>query len=199
MTGAVAGRVVVVGGSWGGIAAMRSILPRLDLPTDAAVALVLHRRPTRSELANVLARTSRLPVEEVEDKAALVAGRVHLAPPDYHLLVEPGWFALSTDEPVRFSRPSIDVLFTSAAEVYGPSTVAVVLTGASDDGTDGARAVRRHGGKVIVEDPATAEQPIMPRSVIEAGAADHVVPIDELPPVVGAVTRGVPSTRGIEP
>jgi two-component system, chemotaxis family, protein-glutamate methylesterase/glutaminase len=185
-------RLVVLGGSWGGITAMRTILHDLRLPGDTAAALVLHRQPIRSALADVLGRGSGLPVEEAEDKTPLSAGTVHVAPPDYHLLVERGWLALSTEDAVKFSRPSIDVLFESAARSFTDRVTAVVLTGASDDGTDGARAVRRHGGKVIVQDPTTAEQAIMPRSVIEAGAADLVVPLHEL---ATALHRVLPAPR----
>jgi two-component system, chemotaxis family, protein-glutamate methylesterase/glutaminase len=173
-------RLVAIGGSWGGITALRVILRDLTLPEDASAVVVLHRQPVRSELAPVLARGNRLPVREAEDKAPLAPATVHVAPPDYHLLVERGWLALSTDEAVRYSRPSIDVLFESAAGAFADRLVGVVLTGASDDGTDGARAVRRHGGIVIVQDPTTAEQAIMPRSVIDAGLADRIVPLPDL-------------------
>jgi two-component system, chemotaxis family, protein-glutamate methylesterase/glutaminase len=182
-------RLVAIGGSWGGITALRAILHDLELPPDTAAVVVLHRQPVRSELTRVLGRGVDLPVEEAEDKDPLVPGTVHVAPPDYHLLVERGWLSLSTDEPIRYSRPSIDVLFESAAGSFPGQVVGVVLTGASDDGTDGARAVRQHGGRVIVQDPATAEQAIMPRSVVDAGAADHVVPLDEVATTITAVLR----------
>lgn len=185
-------KLVAIGGSWGGITAMRSILHHLTLPPDAAAVVVLHRQPVRSALASVLGRGNRLPVEEAEDKTVLAPGTVHVAPPDYHLLVERGWLSLSTEEAVKHSRPSIDVLFESAADSFGERVVAVVLTGASDDGTDGARAVRRHGGKVIVQDPTTAEQAIMPQAVIDAGAADLVVPLSEL---AGAIQGALHTER----
>jgi two-component system, chemotaxis family, protein-glutamate methylesterase/glutaminase len=188
MTAAVR-RLVAIGGSWGGITALRTILQQLELPADTAAVVVLHRQPVRSELTRVLGRGVGLPVEEAEDKDPLTPGTVHVAPPDYHLLVERGWLSLSTDEPIRYSRPSIDVLFESAAGSFRGRMVAVVLTGASDDGTDGARAVRQHGGRVIVQDPTTAEQAIMPRSVVDAGAADHVVPLDEVATTITAVLR----------
>jgi two-component system, chemotaxis family, protein-glutamate methylesterase/glutaminase len=183
-------RLVAIGGSWGGITALRTVLRDLTLPGDTSAVVVLHRQPVRSELTHVLGRGSRLPVQEAEDKAPLTPATVHVAPPDYHLLVERGWLSLSTDEPVKFSRPSIDVLFESAAGSFADQVVGVVLTGASDDGTDGARAVRRHGGMVIVQDPTTAEQAIMPRSVIDAGAADRIVPLPELATTIGAVLWG---------
>lgn len=177
---APAHRLVALGGSWGGITAIRSILPRLTLPADTAVVAVLHRQPIRSSLARTLARGGGPPVEEAEDKVPLRPGMVHVAPPDYHLLVEPGWLALSTEEPVKYSRPSIDVLLESAAASFGERLVAVMLTAASDDGVDGARAVNRHGGNVIVQDPATAEDATMPMAVIAAGVADSVVALNDV-------------------
>jgi two-component system, chemotaxis family, protein-glutamate methylesterase/glutaminase len=189
-------RLVALGGSWGGITAVRSILPELVLPSDTAAVLVLHRQPVRSALAHVLGRGNDLPVEEAEDKAPLVPGKVHVAPPDYHLLVERGWLALSTEDAVKHSRPSIDVMLESAAASYGDRLVAVVLTGASDDGTDGSRAVHRHGGKVIVQDPATAEQPTMPRSVVDADVADVVAPLADLPAAIDEALRGTPGAGG---
>jgi two-component system, chemotaxis family, protein-glutamate methylesterase/glutaminase len=180
-------RVVAIGGSWGGIVAVRSILSSLRLPAETAVAMVLHRQAVRSALADVLGRGSTLPVVEAEDKMPLTPGRVHVAPPDYHLLVERGYLSLSTEEAVKYSRPSIDVLFDSAAAAYGDRAVAVVLTGASDDGTDGARTIRRYGGTVIVQDPATAAQAVMPRSVVQAGLADHLADLDALPATITAV------------
>jgi two-component system, chemotaxis family, protein-glutamate methylesterase/glutaminase len=188
-------RLVAIGGSWGGITALRTVLRDLALPGDTGAVVVLHRQPVRSELAHVLGRGSRLPVQEAEDKAPLTPATVHVAPPDYHLLVERGWLSLSTDEPVKFSRPSIDVLFESAAGSFADQVVGVVLTGASDDGTDGARAVRRHGGMVIVQDPTTAEQAIMPRSVIDAGAADRIVALPDLAASIGEALGG-PGVRG---
>lgn len=185
----LAHRLVVIGGSWGGLAAVRSILSSLTLPADTAAVIVLHRQPVRSSLTQVLDRAADLPVEEADDKAALSAGKVLVAPPDYHLLVERSWVALSTDAPVKYSRPSIDVTMDTAATSFGDRVVAVLLTGASDDGTDGARRVRRNGGTVIVQDPATAEQATMPRSAIDAGLAHEVVALRELPAAILAALR----------
>lgn len=179
MTAAVH-RLVALGASWGGITAMRSILPELTLPSDTAMVAVVHRQPVRSSLAQTLARAGGPPVEEAEDKLPLKPGMVHIAPPDYHLLVEPGWLALSTEEPVKYSRPSIDVLLESAAASFGERLVAVMLTAASQDGADGARAVHRHGGHVVVQDPATAEDATMPMAVIAAGVADSVVALSDM-------------------
>jgi two-component system, chemotaxis family, protein-glutamate methylesterase/glutaminase len=185
--------LVAIGGSWGGITALRSILTRLPPLPEVAVAVVLHRQAVRSQLAHVLGRGTAWRVVEVEDKAPLEAGTVHVAPPDYHLLVEPAWLSLSTDERVRFSRPSIDVMLESAAAAFGGHTVAVVLTGASDDGSDGVRAVRRYGGTVIVQDPQTAEQPVMPEAAIATGVADLVAPLDELPTAIEKTVGAAPT------
>lgn len=185
-------RLVALGGSWGGITAMQAILRDLDLPGDAAMVAVLHRQPIRSALADVLVRGSAYPVEEAEDKTPLRPGTVYIAPPDYHLLVEPAWLSLSTEEPVKYSRPSIDVMLESAAEAFAQRLVAVIVTGASDDGTAGARAVHRRGGTVIVQDPKSAEQAVMPRSVVEAGVADRIAPLHELAATIGLAVRSRP-------
>jgi two-component system chemotaxis response regulator CheB len=121
-----------------------------------------------------------LPLREVEDKDVIEAGHVYLAPPDYHVIVEPGHLSLSLGERVQFSRPSIDVLFESAAVAYGPAVAAVVLTGANNDGTAGIEAVKRAGGITIVQDPSTAESRTMPEAAIASGAADKVLPLSEI-------------------
>jgi two-component system chemotaxis response regulator CheB len=183
-------RLLAIGGSWGALTAMRWLLARVRLPDDVAATLVLHRQAVRSALAAVLDRAGDIPVREADDKTPLQPGTVHVAPPDYHLLVERGWLSLSTDPPVSYSRPSIDVMLESAAAAFGDHVVALVLTGASDDGTRGAQAVRRYGGTVIVQDPATAEQPIMPRAVVEAGAADRIVALEALPQAIAEALPG---------
>jgi two-component system chemotaxis response regulator CheB len=173
--------LVVVGSSWGGMEALARLLGALEPGHPAAFALAQHRSPDHDEvLVRFLASRSPLPVREAEDKDEVRPGHVFLAPADYHLLVEPGSFALSTEAAVRFSRPSIDLLFESAAEAYGDRTVAVVLTGANDDGCRGARCVKEVGGRVLAQDPDTAERREMPEGVIQAGVADAVLPIEEI-------------------
>jgi two-component system chemotaxis response regulator CheB len=183
--------LVVVGTSLGGLSALERLLR--DLPADfaAPIAIVQHRQ-TESDvlLLRALQQRSRLAVEEVEDHTPLAAGRVYLAPPDYHLLVDAGHLALSTEGRVQHARPSIDVLFMSAADTYGAGVVAVVLTGASRDGADGAAHVKLRGGVVIAQSPATADSPVMPQAVISAGAADHILPLDEIAPFLSARVRG---------
>src|SRR5207302_3541744 len=130
----------------------------------------------------VLSARSPLPVCEAGDKDGIQGGRVYVAPPDYHLLVEPDGFALSIDEPVGFSRPSIDVLMESAADAYGSRMIGVILTGASADGAAGLELVRRRGGLTIVQDPATAERSAMPQAATAAGAAERLRPVPEIAP-----------------
>lgn len=180
-------RLVCVGASWGGLAAVERLLSPLTADCDAAIVVVIHRHPQGlvHGLEDLLSRALKLPVVAVDDKEPLVPGRVYVAPADYHLLVDEGELSLSVEEPVRFSRPSIDVTFESAADAYGDATVAVVLTGANADGAEGARAVRAAGGVVLVQDPATAERREMPDAAIATGQANVVAPIEEL----GALLR----------
>lgn len=178
-------RLVVVGASWGGLDAVGTVLADLDPDSSPPVAVAQHRADLGEDaLARALQGRTRMRVVEAHDKAAIEPGAVYLAPPDYHLLVEDGHFALSLEPPVRYSRPSIDALFESAADVYGESVVAVLLTGANDDGTRGMRAVKRAGGLALVQDPSTAVRPEMPASAIAAGLADRVL---GLPAIAAAI------------
>ena len=117
---------------------------------------------------------------EAEDKEIIEAGHLYVAPADYHLLVEPGRFALSIDAPVHHSRPSIDVLFESAADAYGDRAAAVVLSGANEDGCRGLRHLKRRGGLTLVQDPSTAVRTEMPDAAIATGAVDEVLTLDAI-------------------
>jgi two-component system, chemotaxis family, protein-glutamate methylesterase/glutaminase len=173
--------VVVIGTSLGGLEALEHLLSQLPAAMPA-IAVVQHRRADEdSRLVHLLRNHSRLPVVEPDDKDVLLAGHVYLAPADYHLLVEPGHFALSTDAVVKHARPSIDVMFQSAAQAYGPRVLGVVLTSASDDGVEGVAEIRRRGGRVIVQDPATAVSPILPSAVLERVGADRVMSLEDMP------------------
>lgn len=173
--------VVVVGTSAGGLRALERVLGNLPAGFDVPIVAVQHRSRESELFAAVIQGRIALPVREAEDKEALAAPGVYLAPPDYHLLLEPGGgLALSTDAPVSFSRPSIDVLFESAADAYGPGVLAVLLTGANHDGTRGLTRIRAAGGVAIVQDPATAESPEMPAAAITSGAADHVLSLGDI-------------------
>ena len=173
--------VVVVGVSAGGLQALPRILGPLPKSFGASITVVQHMSKENDHgffVSYVNARTS-LQVEEARERCWLQPGHVYIAPANYHLLIEPeGLFSLSVDAKVNYSRPSIDVLFVSAADAYGPNLIGVVLTGASSDGTSGAGYIRSQGGRVLVQDPGTAEAACMPRSVIDAGTADVILPLE---------------------
>lgn len=169
--------MVVVGASLGGVDALRRLLGQL--PRDFALPLVVvqHRAPDGDHLAKVLARASPLPVREAGDGDALAGGTVFVAPAGYHLLVEPGLLRLSLEGPVSWARPSIDVLFQSAAEAYGRRLAAILLTCSSEDGAAGIAAVAERGGLTIVEDPRSAASPVASRLAIERARVHHVLPL----------------------
>ena len=175
--------LIAVGTSLGGLNALSTLLASLPPGLPVPIAIVQHRttHADGSGLAKLLQEQTRLTVIEAEDKMPMAGGTVYLAPPDYHLLVEaPGLLALSTDAPVRSARPSIDVLFESAADAYGRRLLAVLLTGASADGADGLAAVKARGGRAIVEDPETAECRTMPAAGLAATAVDYVLPLRKI-------------------
>ena len=179
-------RVVVVGTSLGGMRALEVMLGGLTSDFPLPIAIVQHRGTEwdgqQSQLARLLQRHTPLGVVEATDKDPLVGGRVYLAPPDYHLLVDDGCLALSVDARVYHARPSVDVLFESAAEVYRQRVIGVLLTGASADGTAGAQRIKERGGTVIAQDPRSAESAIMPGAAISAGVVDRVLPLAEIGP-----------------
>ena len=157
-----------VGTSWGGLHALRTLLAALPQDLPMAVIVVQHRHRESQDLAELLQERSALPVREVEDKEPVTRGVIHVAPASYHLLVDDGSFALTTDEPVRFSRPSIDVTFGSVADEFGTRAAGVVLTGANNDGAEGLRRIVDRGGHAIIQDPDEAESAIMPRAASRA-------------------------------
>lgn len=162
-------KMVVVGTSLGGLHALQVLLPGLPKTFRVPVAIAQHRhRDSDESLSIFLQQYCALPLTEPEDKDKIVPGRVYLAPPDYHLLVEAGHFALSTEAPVRQARPSIDVLFESAADAYGENVIGVILTGASNDGSQGILNIKQRGGLAIIQEPTTAESPTMPKAAIAA-------------------------------
>jgi two-component system, chemotaxis family, protein-glutamate methylesterase/glutaminase len=173
--------IIVVGCSLGGMKALEEILSGLPDDFCIPIAVVQHRHKRSNEgLPTFLQRSSKMPVVDVQDKQWIKPGTVYLAPADYHLLVEKGVFNLSVDDAVRHSRPSVDVLFESAADAYGAGVIGVVLTGSNVDGTLGARRIKMRGGIVIVQDPATAEAPEMPKGVIDAEAVDQILPLQDI-------------------
>lgn len=180
-------RIVVVGASLGGLRAISALLRALPAGFSLPVVIAQHRSPDAGGLAEFLRRATGLAVVEAEDKHSLAPGGVYLAPADYHLLVDGGRLALSTDAPLAFARPSIDVLFESAADAHGPHTVGVILTGASEDGSAGLARIRRHGGLGIVQEPSDAACAVMPRAALLAAGADHVLPLAAIAPALAAL------------
>jgi two-component system chemotaxis response regulator CheB len=174
-----AASVVVIGASWGGLAAVGEIVE--GLPSDFAIPIVVVQHRSRhgdNLLAALLQDKTSLRVVDVEDKEPLLPNGVYVAPANYHLLVERGHLSLTTDPVERFSRPSIDVTFLSAADTYPRSTIGVVLTGANDDGARGLRHIVDRGGRAVVQDPATAESPVMPQAAKSAVPEADVVPLE---------------------
>jgi two-component system, chemotaxis family, protein-glutamate methylesterase/glutaminase len=178
-------KIVVIGTSLGGLSALQHLLGDLSADFQIPVAIVQHRHKESDDtLRGLLQEYSLLPIREVEDKEEILPGQIYLAPADYHLLVEPGYFALSTEQAVSFARPSIDVLFESAADVYGSQAIGVILTGANHDGSAGLKKVKARGGVTIVEDPTTAVCGIMPAAAISTVAVDWIVSLSEISPLL---------------
>ena len=189
-------RAVAISTSAGGISALHTILTALPPSLAAAVLVVQHLMPDRnSHLVQILRWHTRLEVTQAESHQRLFQGMVYVAPPDFHLVVGiDRRLALSHLPPVHHCRPSGDRLFESLAAAFGPGAVAVVLTGFGRDGAAGAQCVRRSGGTVIVQDPTTAQFGDMPRAALSAGAVDHILPLDDIAPmVVALVSSGEPA------
>jgi len=186
--------LVVIGISAGGLVALCELFRLLRPDFPIAIAVVQHRSRNSTALASVLQDCTRLQVCDVEDKMPISPGAVHLAPPDYHTLVDDGFFSLSLDAPVTYSRPSIDVLFESAADQFGPKLVGIVMTGANRDGARGLRRIADAGGRAIVQDPATAEVPVMPAAAIALVPEAVVLPISGIAAHLGSLAT--PLQRG---
>lgn len=186
-------RLVAVGASAGGLHALRTLVAALPADFDVPVVIVQHRARESELLCELLQECTPLPVAEVVDKMDVAPG-VFVGPPDYHLFLDGGSFSLSTDEPVRYSRPSIDVMFESAADEYGMDAIGVVLTGANADGAAGLRRIADRGGHAVVQHPDTAEVRVMPRSALKAVPEACVLPLEEIGAHLAAIRgRRVPS------
>jgi two-component system chemotaxis response regulator CheB len=170
---------VVIGASAGGVEALLTVLSGLPRGYRLPVIVVLHMPDDRnSVLAELLAQRLAVPVTEAVDKLPVAPGTVHVAPPGYHLLVERGGtLALNCDAPVHFSRPSINLLFETAADAWGPALAGVVLTGANEDGATGLARIHRAGGYTVVQDPAQAQATAMPLAAIAAQTPHAVLPL----------------------
>jgi two-component system, chemotaxis family, protein-glutamate methylesterase/glutaminase len=182
--------IVVIGCSMGGMQALQTIFSVLPKDFPVPIAVVQHRYKTSNEgLPQFLRRHSKLNVVDTVDKEWIKAGTVYLAPANYHLLVERGELSLSVDEKVEYSRPSIDVLFESAADAYGSGVIGVVLTGANADGARGAARIKQRGGFIVAQDPKTAESPAMPQAAIETTRVDRILPLDRIGPFLVELCR----------
>jgi len=173
---------IVIGASAGGVEALSVILPLLPATFRPSLLIVLHLpRERPSLLVEIYEKRCALPIREADDKEPVEPGTVYFAPPDYHMLVEKNrQIALSTDEPVHFSRPSVDVLFESAADVYGDRLLGVILTGANEDGAAGLHAIHRAGGVTVVQLPDSAKAPLMVVSALQRNPADFVLSLPEI-------------------
>jgi two-component system, chemotaxis family, protein-glutamate methylesterase/glutaminase len=181
--------LIVIGCSMGGMNALKMVFGALSREFPLPIIVAQHRYRTSSDsLPAFFRRFVELEVVDAADKQYIRPGAIYFAPADYHLLVERGEMSLSVDEAVAYSRPSIDVLFESAAEAYTASLIAVVLTGANADGAEGAARIRQRGGLVIAQDPSTAESPAMPQAAISRGV-DRILPLERIGPYLVELSR----------
>jgi two-component system, chemotaxis family, protein-glutamate methylesterase/glutaminase len=184
--------MIVMGGSHGGMQSVQYLLAALPSDFVLPIVIALHRPPDDEDLLTpLLQRGCVLRVTEVLDKEPLEAGRIYIAPPDYHVLVEPDCLSLSIDERVNHARPSIDVLFESAALVYGSRAIGVVLSGAGVDGARGAAAIRQRGGPVLIESPAMAFRSDLPAAALAAAAGSQSLSLPQLAATLRELARKV--------
>jgi two-component system, chemotaxis family, protein-glutamate methylesterase/glutaminase len=180
---------VVIGASAGGVEALAVLLPTLPATFRPSMFICLHLpRERPSLLVEIFARRCARPVREADDKEPIEPGTVYFAPPDYHMLLEKDrQIALSADEPVHYSRPSIDVLFESAADVYRERLLGIILTGGNEDGAAGLHAVHQAGGVTVVQQPNSAKVPVMVVSALQRGPVDFVLSLPEIAQLLGAL------------
>ncbi|MCK5716810.1 MAG: chemotaxis protein CheB [Thiomargarita sp.] len=175
---------VVIGSSAGGIKALSTLLSALPKDFPLPIIIVQHLYPhSVSRLAQILEKKSYLSIKEADEKEKIVGGMVYIAPPNYHLLIEEDrTLSLSVEGPVNYSRPSVDVLFASAAFAYNNRLIGIILTGANNDGNFGVKQIKERGGYIIVQDPVTAEADSMPKAAIAATEVNDIVPITDMGP-----------------
>lgn len=179
-------QAIAIGCSAGGLTALEVLFASLDPALPQAIVVCCHTgSATVDLLCELLARHATLPVVEARERAAPAAGVIHVAPSGYHLLVETNRrFSLSVDQRVSYARPSIDVLFDSAADAYRDGLIGVLLTGANRDGAEGLAGIRRHGGLAIVQEPSDAQVPTMPEAALDIAGADYCVPLAAIAPLL---------------
>lgn len=189
--------MVAIGTSWGGLTAMSKLLGALPGDFSIPIVIVQHRSKDSDKLLSQLLQDSTgLTVCEIEDKDLLEPGKVHVAPANYHVLIEQGYLSLTVEEPVRYSRPSIDVMFTSAGDTYGKEAIGVVLTGANEDGSRGLAHIVKRGGKALIQAPKTAEIPTMPEAAVRAVPSAEVLPLPQLSDRLIELSREAPVLTG---
>lgn len=176
-------KLIIIAGSAGSLQVILDIISTIGRDLPLSVVIVIHRTVVfESGLEDLLSGRTRAAIREVEEKDPILPGTIYLAPADYHLLVEEDHtFSLDYSEKVNFSRPSIDVTFRCAADVYGKKLVCVLLSGGNADGVDGMEYAKEKGGVLVVQDPATADVPYMPQHAIDRMKVDFVVSAEEMP------------------
>lgn len=184
--------ILAVGASWGGVEALSQLVETIPVGWSTPIVIVQHQHAlSGTALERILSRLTSLEVVDVEDKQLIRPGHIYIAPANYHLLVESDKsFSLSLEAPVLYSRPSIDVTFRSLAEVYGEKCIAVLLTGANEDGVDGLRQVQAQGGFTMAQDPQEAIAPTMPLTAINAGVVNKVVLLRNIIPEISTLLSG---------
>lgn len=184
-------KAIVIGVSAGGLEALRTILPALQPDFPVPVVVVQHMAPRGdSKIPEILDNMTELTVKEAEDKEPLTTGVVYMAPPDYHVLMEPDLsLSLSKEDRVNFSRPAVDVLFESAADACGRDLIGVVLTGANHDGARGLARIKDVGGLTVIQDPSTAHSTAMPLAAMARVQADYILPLADIASFLNHVTR----------
>lgn len=187
--GAHSFQVIAIGVSTGGVTALRKLLG--ELPSNFAVPLLIvqHISPEAGDgLARLLDEQCAIHIKEADEGEKICPGTAYIAPPNYHLLVSAGGeLNLSIDPPVSYARPSVDVLFESAAKAFGATAIGIILTGANHDGSQGLKCIHQAGGVSIVQDPADAEAAEMPKAAIAAAQVDHVIPLSEIAPLLRCI------------
>jgi len=173
---------IVIGTSSGGMNALKFLFSVLPVDFSLPIIIVQHIGPrSDSQWIDLLNTNSKLSIKEADEKEKIENGKVYIAPPNYHLLIEKDkTFSLTIDERVNYSRPSIDVLFESAAEAYKNKLIGVILTGSNNDGTNGLKRIKEYGGLTIVQDPATAESSYMPASAIAVVQIDYILTLEDI-------------------
>lgn len=182
-------KLVLIGGSAGSLEVLMHVLPELSTGLAFPIVIVLHRKHSDDlTLEELIAMKTVIPVKEVEDKTIMTNGAIYIVPSDYHLLFEKdGTLALDASEKVNYSRPSIDVVFESAADTFGPSVTAILLSGSNADGAFGCSHIKENGGMVIIQDPKSAGMSYMPSSAIQMVEPDMVVDIEEIASVINRI------------